>query len=64
MGREPLADKGHSYKLALMVGLTPQYSIAIPPSDNTYDQLEFLPTCAIATTQLSMEDLLTHFACL
>ena len=61
MRREHLADKAHPYKSAFMAGLTPQYPIAIPPSDDTYNQLEFL-SCAIATTQLSREDLLAHLA--
>ena len=46
-----------------MEGHTPQYPIAIPPSDETCDHLEYLSTCVLVTTQLSKEDLSAHLAC-
>ena len=62
MRRVPIAGRVHSHWSAFMAGQTPQYPITIPPSDDTYDQLEFLSTCALATTQLSKENLLAHIA--
>ena len=52
-GRKSSTAKANVTPSPLMVGLTSQYPIIIPPSNETYNQLEFLSSYAISTTHNS-----------